>query len=156
MHIRICRCVGLHAWACFFFSCSVGAASALTYNMKWINLCMYRRTVYGKIHMHRLITHIILKRLVKRESDRQGNKLLITEIENCAKITQNNSKANVWYARECEFTKFQQCRSLEVTVTSLRVLLVGVVCHWFQDRQFNAKCNKIKYWWITSVNNRYG
>ena len=38
---------------------------------------------------------IILKRLVKRESDRQGNKLLITEIENCAKITQNNSKANV-------------------------------------------------------------
>ena len=99
---------------------------------------------------------IILKRLVKRESDRQGNKLLITEIENCAKITQNNSKANVWYARECEFTKFQQCRSLEVTVTSLRVLLVGVVCHWFQDRQFNAKCNKIKYWWFTSVNNRYG
>ena len=38
---------------------------------------------------------IILKRLLKRESDRQGNKLLITEIENCPKITQNNSKANV-------------------------------------------------------------
>ena len=35
---------------------------------------------------------IILKRLVKRESDRQGNKLLITEIENCTKLHKTTVK----------------------------------------------------------------